>query len=52
MPNTEMLKEGLTDAIARLDDEKVQYFADEMIKEGCSSQDIQLCLNQGLKKVK
>lgn len=51
MYNVKKLKKELIEAIARLDDEKVQALAQKMIKEGLSSQEIQSCLNKGLKKV-
>lgn len=52
MSNIELSKQGLIEAIARLDDEQVQQYTTALIREGCASRDIQACLNQGLKQVK
>ncbi len=52
MSTIESAKEGLVEAIAKLDDEKVQFYVKALISEGCASRDIQTCLNQGLNKVK
>lgn len=51
MSDTEKLKESLTQAMAGLDEELVLTYAKELLNQGCSSFDIQHCLNSGLKRV-
>lgn len=52
MPDTETARDGLIDAITRLDDGRVRFFTDTLIKKGCASREIHCCLSQGLEHVK
>ncbi|MCI8996231.1 MAG: hypothetical protein HFI31_11185 [Lachnospiraceae bacterium] len=51
MSDTEKLKENLTQAMAGLEEELLLTYARKLLEKGCSSFDIQHCLNDGLKRV-
>lgn len=51
MPDLEILKKELTDAISRLDDSSILSITQSLVEEGCSSREIERSLVKGIEHV-